>query len=390
MPAAVVIDVTGSRAAAVVVAVLMTGCASVEGPVLPEWQDRERSVVEEQPPIVGGSYTLEPGQEVIGELQVMRTRYEDAFVDIARAYGMGYDELVAANPGVDPWIPGADTEIVLPTRYVLPQAPREGLVLNIAAKRLFYFPPMADDEPQIVETYPIGIGREGWATPTGSTTVISKARDPVWFVPASVRQEHLEAGDPLPREVPPGPDNPLGKYVLGLGLPGYLIHGTNQPAGVGMRVSHGCVRLFPENIESLFERVAVGTPVRIVNQPYLFARVGDDLVFEAHAPLEDDERDWGSSAEPMARAKMVGLADEVMSLDAERLDAIAAEARGFPVSVISWRPDSEAAVRAARPVINIIPRDPADKQQLADQHVVDQNGADQKLAEESVGDTTLN
>ncbi|MBT8443370.1 MAG: L,D-transpeptidase family protein [Gammaproteobacteria bacterium] len=315
----------------------------------------------------------------------MRTRYEDTFVDIARTYGLGYDELVAANPGVDPWIPGADTPIVLPTRYVLPQAPREGLVLNIASKRLFYFPPMADGEPQIVETYPIGIGREGWATPTGSTTVASKARDPVWFVPASVRREHLEAGDPLPRQVPPGPDNPLGNYVLGLGLPGYLIHGTNKPAGVGMRVSHGCVRLFPENIESLFERVEIGTPVRIVNQPYLLARVGDDLVFEAHEPLEDDERDWGSSVEPMARAKMVGLAEEVMSLDSERLGLIAGDARGFPVSVISWRPDTDTTVHAARPVINIIPREPADEQQLADQSV-----ADQKLAEESIVDTTLN
>ena len=350
----------------------MAGCASIDGPVLPEWQDREDRAVDEQPPIVGGSYTIEPGQEVVGELQVIRTRHEDTFVDIARTYGLGYDELVSANPGVDPWIPGADTKVVLPTRYALPQAPRDGLVLNIASKRLFYYPAVEDGEPQVVETYPIGIGREGWATPTGATTVVSKARDPVWFVPASVRQEHLEAGDPLPSQVPPGPDNPLGKYVLGLGLPGYLIHGTNKPAGVGMRVSHGCVRLFPENIESLFERVEIGTPVRIVNQPYLFVRFGDDLVFEAHAPLEDDERDWSAGIEQMARARMVGLAEEVMSLDEERIASIATEARGFPVSVITWRPDTAATVRSARPVINIISHDTVDSQQLADQQLVEE------------------
>lgn len=333
-------------------AAIAAGCASVDGPVLPEWPAGR-----ETQPFVGVRYELTPGQEVVGELQIVRTRYEDTFVDLARAYGLGYDELVAANPGVDPWLPGADTEVVLPTRFVLPRAPREGLVLNIAAKRLFYYPPRVDGEPQAVETYPIGIGREGWETPTGVTTVVSKARDPVWFVPASVRQEHQEAGDPLPPQVPPGPDNPLGKYVLGLGIPGYLIHGTNKPAGVGMRVSHGCVRLFPENIEKLFAQVEIGTRVRIVNQPYLFARSGVDLVLEAHAPLGEDGRDWQIGLVQQARAGLIGYAEEVAALDEERIDRIASEARGFPVSVISWRPDTQAALLAARRVTNIVEQD---------------------------------
>jgi len=350
-----------------VATVLGAGCTSMDGPVLPEWPGYEGGSAEELPPIVGGRYEIEPGQEVIGELQIVRTRYEDTFVDIARAYGLGYDELVAANPGIDPWLPGSDTPIVLPTRFVLPQAPREGLVLNIASKRLFYFPPRTDGEPLVVETYPIGIGRAGWATPTGATTVISKARDPVWFVPASVRQEHLEAGDPLPRQVPPGPDNPLGEYVLGLGIPGYLIHGTNKPAGVGMRISHGCVRLFPENIEALYGKVAIGTSVRIVNQPFLFGAHGDDLVFEAHVPLEDDQRDWQAGLVQQARAGLVGYADEVASIDEERVYRIADEARGFPVSVISWRPDTIATVRSARLVVNIIePERVAEANQSAD------------------------
>ncbi len=335
-------------------AVIGAGCTSVERPVLPEWPGDAAVTTEELAPIVGGRYEIEAGQEVIGELQVMQTRYQDTFVDIARAYGLGYDELVAANPGVDPWLPGDGTAVVLPTRFVLPNAPREGLVLNIAAKRLFYYRPVEDGARQVVETYPIGIGRAGWATPTGVTTVVSKARDPVWFVPASVRREHREAGDPLPPQVPPGPDNPLGKYVLGLGLPGYLIHGTNKPAGVGMRVSHGCVRLFPENIEHLYQEVAIGTKVRIVNQPYLFARSGEDLVFEAHAPLEDDDRDWHSGLVQRARAGLVGHAEEVMSLDEERMYRIADQSRGFPVSVISWRPDTRATVRSARRVVNIV------------------------------------
>jgi len=154
--------------------------------------------------------------------------------------------------------------------------------------------------------------------------------------------------------VPPGPDNPLGRYVLGLGLPGYLIHGTNKPAGVGMRVSHGCVRLFPENIESLYEQVGVGAPVRIVNQPYLFAQLGDDIVFEAHAPLADDGRDWTSGLVQQARAGTVGYAEEVVTIDEERIYRIANQARGFPVSVVSWRPDTAATVRSARRVVNII------------------------------------
>lgn len=351
-----------NRLLALAAVAITYGCTAIDGPVLPEWQEDAQRSTEAVPPIVGGRYELDPGQEIVGELQIVRTRYEDTFVDIARAYGLGYDELVAANPGVDPWLPGADTEIVLPTRFVLPRAPREGLVLNIAAKRLFYYPPTHNGEPQVVETYPIGIGREGWSTPTGVTTVVSRARDPVWFVPASVRQEHLEAGDPLPSQVPPGPDNPLGRYVLGLGIPGYLIHGTNKPAGVGMRVSHGCVRLFPENIESLYNDVDIGTPVRIVNQPYLFARVGDDLVFEAHEPLEDDERDWRAGLVQLARARLVGFADEVVSIDEDRIARIADDARGFPVSVIGWRPDTDATLRSARLVINII-----EPERIADQ-----------------------
>ncbi len=242
-----------------------------------------------QAPIPPNAFVLTtPEQTVIGEPQVVFARDTDTFSDLAREYGLGYDEIVAANPGIDPWRPGENTPVLLPTQYVLPDGPKDGVVLNIAARRLFYFPAAASGERQEVLTYPIGIGRIGWETPLGDTEVVSKARDPSWWVPASVRKEHAEMGDPLPSVVPPGPDNPLGTRVLKLDIPGYLIHGTNQPYGVGMRVSHGCVRLYPENIEQLYPLVALGETVRIVNEPYLFGQRDGVLYFEAHAPLEDD------------------------------------------------------------------------------------------------------
>jgi len=235
--------------------IVLGGCATLEdfldtlrgqrdaAPVVPLEQ---RPVVD---PVAANHFVLEsPDQSVIGVPQIVFTRREDTLSDLARAYGLGYDELIAANPGVDPWLPGDHTPILLPTQYVLPNVPRKGVILNIASKRLFYFPAVPEGQPQVVKTYPIGIGRVGWETPLGATTVTAKAKDPSWFVPASVRREHAEIGDPLPAVVPPGPDNPLGTRVLKLNMPGYLIHGTNQPYGVGMRVSHGCVRLYPESL----------------------------------------------------------------------------------------------------------------------------------------------
>ncbi|MBT8087919.1 MAG: L,D-transpeptidase family protein [Gammaproteobacteria bacterium] len=228
-------------------------------------------------------------QSVIGEPQIVFAREENTLSDLAREYGLGYDEIVAANPGVDPWLPGNNTPILLPTQYILPSRHRDGVVLNIATRRLFYFPQAIAGQQRRVLTYPIGIGRVGWETPVGDTTVVSKARDPHWWVPSSVRREHAEMGDPLPAVVPPGPDNPLGHRVLKLGMPGYLIHGTNKPYGVGMRVSHGCVRLYPENIEFLYELVDIGEPVTIINEPYQMGRRNGVLFFEAHEPLEEDE-----------------------------------------------------------------------------------------------------
>lgn len=309
-----------------------------------------------QQPLEANTFVLDyPEQQVVGQVQVVFATETDTLSELAREYGLGYDEIVAANPGVDPWIPGEGSAIILPTQFVLPRAEKRGIVLNIAAKRLFYFPEPEADEPQIVMTYPIGIGRVGWETPLGAAEVISKARDPHWWVPASVRKEHAELGDPLPAVVPPGPDNPLGRFVLKLDMPGYLIHGTNQPYGVGMRVSHGCVRLYPENIEALYPLVALGAHVEIVNQPYLAGYLDGELYFEGHEPLEDDDV---SHVDQLVEA-LSGLdSDAVVDRRAllAQMESVATEALGIPVRV--QRNDVGEVLERARLVENTVEPDP--------------------------------
>jgi L,D-transpeptidase ErfK/SrfK len=279
-------------------------------------------------------------QDVVGGVQVLFARYENTFVAIAREYDLGYEELRAANPTVDQWLPGEGTPVYLPTQFVLPDAPRDGIVLNLPSMRLMYFArrPAQEDGPvnetvQVV-SHPIGIGRQGWATPTGKATVTSRARDPAWYVPASVRAEHAERGDPLPHVVPPGPDNPLGKYALALSMPGYLIHGTNKPAGVGMRVSHGCIRLYPEDIEELFQRVPDDTPVYIVDQPVLAGWRDGVLYLEVHSPLAEDERDLGEEAHRVLADALARAGREEQVIDEQAVSEIVAQRRGiaFPVS----------------------------------------------------------
>ena len=232
-------------------------------------------------------YELPPaGNDVVGAVTIVKARAEDTLLDVARRHGLGYEDIVRANPEVDTWLPGEGTDVVLPTRYVLPPGKRQGLVLNLAEYRLYYFPEPKNGEAPVVMTYPMSIGRMDWETPLGRTSVISKVVNPTWYPPDSVRAEHAADGDPLPRIVPPGPDNPLGKHAMRLGLPGYLIHGTNRPAGVGMRVTHGCIRLFPEDINYLFDRVSVNTPVRIINEPVKIGWDGEALVVEVHRTLE--------------------------------------------------------------------------------------------------------
>ena len=244
-------------------------------------------------------YWVADDEEVFGELQHVKARYEDTFVALARAYDVGFESLRRANPGVDPWLPGEGTEITIPTRFVLPRAPRRGIIVNVAELRLYYFPADSGTPPpgvppgaRRVVTHPISVGRMDWSTPLGVTKITSRVANPSWYPPQSIREEHAARNDVLPRVVPPGPNNPLGDHALRLGLPGYLIHGTNMPSGVGMRVTHGCIRLFPEDIESLYKTVPVGTVVQIVNQPVKLGWTADGgLYLESHPPLPESKID---------------------------------------------------------------------------------------------------
>lgn len=268
-----------------------------------------------------------PGQAVIGKVLRVQTRYEDTLSDIARKYDLGYREIVAANPGVDPWLPGKGAVITVPTRFILPPGPRTGIVINLAELRLYYYPPGEDR----VVTHPLGIGREGWATPTGNMHIVAKKPNPSWRVPKSIREEHAARGDILPEVVPPGPDNPLGRYALRLNRTQYLLHGTNQPWGVGMRVSHGCIRLYPEDIEALFPRVSVGTPVRIINQPYKVGWFGDTLFVEAHPPLSEQLGAEGNNLTPLVKAIITAYGDaKPGALNWKRVQRIALEQTGVP------------------------------------------------------------
>lgn len=320
--------------------------------VLPPLAERPRL-----DPISRNYFILEsPEQSVVGEPQIVFSRDTDTFPDLAREYGLGYDELAEANPGIDPWLPGTNTPILLPTQYVLPDVPRQGIVLNIASKRLFYFPKVNEGEPVQVLTYPIGIGRVGWETPLGEAQVVAKQTDPTWYVPESVLKEHAENGDPLPAVVPPGPDNPLGRHSMRLDKPGYLVHGTNMPWGVGMRVSHGCVRLYPENVEVLYSLVSVGEKVNIINEPFLAGWRDGVLFFESHRPLEDDavspEQHLQAIFEKF-RAESGAFAEQT---ERDHAEAIASESLGVPVRVLTG--DTQEVFERARIVKNTVTIDP--------------------------------
>jgi L,D-transpeptidase ErfK/SrfK len=238
----------------------------------------------------GATFPLADG-DLVGQVGEVTARRDDTLIDLARAHGLGYEEIVSANPGVDPWLPGEGTVVRLPLQRVLPDAPREGIVVNLPEHRLYYYPAAKPGEPRVVVTFPVAIGKMDWQTPLGVTKVVAKVKDPAWYPPESVRREHAKKGDILPTVVPAGPDNPLGQFMMRLGIPGgaYLIHGTNKPAGIGMQATHGCMRLYPENIEELFGMVSVGTPVRIVNQPQKVGWSAERLYVEVHKPLENTE-----------------------------------------------------------------------------------------------------
>jgi L,D-transpeptidase ErfK/SrfK len=227
----------------------------------------------------------------VGQLEYVLSEHKDTLIDIGRRYGLGYDEIVNANRTVDRWVPGRGTKVILPRRFILPKSPRQGIVLNVSEARLYYFP--ENEQSRTVITYPVSIGRMDWKTPLGRTKVQQKLVDPPWRPTASIREEHAREGEILPAVIPGGdPENPLGRFALRLAIPGYLIHGVDarKAWGIGMRVTHGCIRMYPEDIEELYGIVKVGTPVTLVDQPIKAGFQGSRLYLEVTAPLEEDER----------------------------------------------------------------------------------------------------
>ncbi|HET8808473.1 MAG TPA: L,D-transpeptidase family protein, partial [Methylophaga sp.] len=225
-------------------------------------------------------------------------------LDIARSFDLGYGDIVNANPNLDAWVPGDNQRVIVPTRFILPNAPRQGIVVNIPEMRLYYYQAKQVGEAQRVVTHPIGIGREGRDTPLGKLSIIQKRKNPSWTPPESVRKEHAAAGDILPAVVPPGPDNPLGSRAMRLSNPSYLIHGTDRPYGVGLRVSSGCIRLYPEDIESLFSKVPVGTQVNIIYAPFKVGVKNNELYMDAHKTLDDMDKRGSYNMTPVVAAML--------------------------------------------------------------------------------------
>jgi L,D-transpeptidase ErfK/SrfK len=320
------------------------GCAA--GPKMTFFRSGEEQPEKE---IERHFFIVAKDDRVIGRLATVRVKEGDTLPDIARHFGLGLDEMIAANPDVDVWAPQAGSRVLLPLMFTLPDAPRQGIVVNLAAMRLFYY--RTKNQSSAVATYPVGIGDEGRSTPLGTMAVERKAVKPTWYVPASIRKDHQQKGDPLPPEVPPGPDNPLGEYALYLNRASYVIHGTNKPYSIGLRATNGCIRLYPEDIRRLYQIAPVKTTVHIVNQPYLIGRAGGMLYLEAHAPQE--ELNAGEMKKKLyARLREIEK-KERLRLDWTRIEETVTQARGVPVPVLQGGEGLDgmiaAAVDVARP-----------------------------------------
>jgi L,D-transpeptidase ErfK/SrfK len=300
------------------------GCAGMR-----ETLDKLRIPIIQEKEIERNDFFVAKEDNVIGRLAAIRLKKGDTLPDIARHFSLGINTVSAANPGIDIWVPEAGERILLPLSFILPDTHRKGIVINLAAMRLFYFngngnPPLA------VSTYPVGIGTTERPTPMGQMYITRKKLRPTWYVPASIAEDYRKKGYPLPPKVPPGPLNPLGEHALYLSKPEYLVHGTNKPSSIGLRATNGCIRLFPEDIKRLFENTPVETPVNIVNQPYLVGQRDGIIYIEVHKPFEESD----STALKKAYAKLRNIEKKSgHKLDWEKVKAEVAEARGIPVPI---------------------------------------------------------
>ncbi|RJX69720.1 LysM peptidoglycan-binding domain-containing protein [Vibrio sinensis] len=281
-------------------------------------------------PIWAATYELPiEGSSIVGRTQYHKVLEGESLADIAKSYDVGFLSLMAANKGIDPFLPQQDYVLTIPTRIILPNVAREGIVINLAELRLYYFEPSKN----IVHIFPVGIGRIGRDTPEMETKISQKRPNPTWTPPTSIRKEYLAKGIELPAVVPAGPENPLGEYAIRLayGVGDYLIHGTNKDFGIGLRVSSGCIRMDPKDIEWLFPQVKLGDKVKVINEPIKVALEPDRSVFvEAHEPLT---RSDGSKKSLDIPVELTWWLDEFNMSDAKTKAVIFAQ-NGVPVEVV--------------------------------------------------------
>jgi len=296
-------------------------------------------------PAWGAVYELPAdGSAVVGTDLHIKSSYSDTLLDIARKYSLGYEEIIRANPGVDLWLPGDGTDILLPGRRILPPGPREGIVVNLPEHRLYYYPKAKKGQRHVVLTYPVSIGKMDWKSPLGETTVVAKQKHPNWYPPESIRKEHARNGDPIPRVVPPGPQNPLGDYKmrLGVGDGTYEIHGTNNPMAVGMAITHGCIRMYPEDVAALFPKVPVGTKVWLVNDPVKVTYVSGDLLMEAHPPVDGQGQTLAPNLDLLAKQLDRALGSSVAAIHWDFAREALEKADGMP-AVVGVEADLDSA-----------------------------------------------
>jgi L,D-transpeptidase ErfK/SrfK len=317
------------------------------------------------------AYPLPRGRDdMVGSLATYTIQPGDTLLDVGRWYGLSAKEISDANNHMDWWAPPVGKQIILPTEHILPRTSEDGLVLNIPEMRLYYYYPspvvtrhhkgkgkvnsvaMTRTRAQVVYTFPVGLGRFDWRTPISSWTVTAKIKNPTWVVPQDIYEEHLERDGEAEHIVyGDDPDNPLGHYKLDLSIPEYGIHGTNVPWGVGMNVSHGCVRLYPEDIDRLFHKVKVGTPGVFVYEPVKFGWRGGALYVEVHDDLY--ARYPGLWQHAVNEARRLGIADRV---DAQKLEKAVEARSGIPTYVMPGA-DPNAELESAS--VESAPAEPA-------------------------------
>jgi len=268
--------------------------------------------------------------DLIGSNKFYTTTHEDTLITIARKYGVSFADILSANGDMDPWIPGSNKNLLIPKEHILPFGSREGIIINIGDLRLYYF-----KNQKIIRTFPIGIGRSGWETPLGKTKIIDKKENPIWIPPESLKIEDPE----LPDVVGPGPDNPLGTRALYLSMPAYLLHGTNKPYGVGMKVSHGCIRLYPEHIEDLYELVTINTKVNIIDQPIKAGWKNNQLFIEVHKLpkyVRENSKNLNTDNDLLPLAYEIvqkAAALDIIMVDWNKVKLAVTEAKGFPTII---------------------------------------------------------